>query len=56
MSCMDCEALHNEAGDRCHKCQLETDLRFAVMDGFMTQSRAVEIAWEEGYRDMFEGV
>ena len=56
MSCMDCEVLHNEAGDRCHKCQLETDLRFAVMDGFMTQSRAVEIAWEEGYRDMFEVV
>lgn len=54
MSCMDCGTHHNETGDRCRKCQLESDLRFAVMDGFMTYSRANEIAQEEGFPNMFE--
>lgn len=53
MTCIDCGISHDYPADRCFQCQLETDLRFAIMDGNMTYSRANEIAAIEGFPNMF---
>lgn len=54
MTCIDCGISHDYPADRCFRCQLETDLRFAIMDGNMTYAKANEIAAIEGFPNMFE--
>ena len=44
--CIECGKYGNHVTDRCERCSLEADLRYAIMDGFISPEAADKILVE----------
>lgn len=44
--CIECGEYGNHVTDRCERCALEADLRYAIMDGFISPEAAEKILLE----------
>lgn len=42
-NCIECGEYGNHVTDRCERCSLESDLRYAIMDGFISPEAADKI-------------